>query len=205
LGAIVDPGRADDYDQARLSFNLSIGWIMQLPLPKPKRWPLLVVIALIVVFVSDAAVQGQRGPQPPRPGPPPGQPQRQPGQPGRPFQPQNQPFVPVPQPNQRHVVTVTVWSCSRCNKELGRGPVPPPLATCPNCGCVFAGNPMRVAQNPAVGLDAWLGDLSPNFLHTVGIEASLLGGMVLVGIVRLATQRPAQPALPMEGESSASG
>jgi hypothetical protein len=64
---------------------------------------------------------------------------------------------------------------------------------------------MRAGQAEAGVLDVWAGGLSQNFLHVVGIEASLLAGMVLVGIVRLITQKRVQPALAVEGEPAANG
>ncbi len=50
----------------------------------------------------------------------------------------NRPFVPVPSlPPRPQVVWVTVWTCSRCAAELGRGDVQPALAVCPRCGASF--------------------------------------------------------------------
>ena len=75
-------------------------------------------------------------------------------QPNRPFVPQpNRPFVPQPPvPPRPQVVWVTVWSCSRCGAELGRGDVQPALAACPRCGASFqAGWTMSRKSTPAEG------------------------------------------------------
>jgi hypothetical protein len=42
---------------------------------------------------------------------------------------------PMPQPP----MFVTVWNCSRCRAELGRGNIKPVLDTCPSCGCRLIG------------------------------------------------------------------
>jgi len=41
----------------------------------------------------------------------------------------------------------------------------------------------------ADGRGRWLSRLRPTFLYTVGIEGSLLAGLVLVGVLRLALDR----------------
>src|SRR5262245_48669085 len=111
------------------------------------------ILALLIpalLFVLQAAL-GQPGrPGPPRPPipfpqPPPPQPPSQPPQP--PFQPPQPPFQPpvhqppVIPPIQPPVIPpiqapvwITVWSCSRCQAELGRGDIKPAIAVCPRCG-----------------------------------------------------------------------
>jgi len=162
------------------------------------------IVSFAVLFLGNGSVFAQRGQPAPRPGPPAGQPFR-PGQPGvqpgnqqgKQFQP-NQPGRPVvpgvPQQAQPQQQTgwVTAWICSRCQAELGRGNVPPPLATCPKCGCVFANAPMEGKQvSQAPGLMA---GMTPALERTIEIEGSLLGGLVLVGLIRLGVDRMRRPA-----------
>jgi DNA-directed RNA polymerase subunit RPC12/RpoP len=158
--------------------------MMQALLPKPNRWPLLVVIALTVVLIGDAAVRGQR------PAPRPPQPRVNPPNPGG---RRNIIIAPVPN-NQRRMEWITIYYCSRCNAELGRGPVPPPLAVCPNCGANFVANPMVAIARPTD--DALAGHFAgPGraFYVTLGAEGSLLAGMMLVGVVRLVVARAVLP------------
>ena len=35
--------------------------------------------------------------------------------------------------------TESVWSCSACNREIGRGPSPPTVGVCPHCGARLTG------------------------------------------------------------------
>jgi DNA-directed RNA polymerase subunit RPC12/RpoP len=167
--------------------HTEIGRVMQVHFPRLNRWRLLAVIALAAVFVGGATARGQ----PPRPRPQPGeQPRifRPPGQGNR------QPVGPQWPNNQRLVELTTIYSCSRCNAELGRGPVPPQLAVCPHCGCRFAANPVRVTvRAEAIGPGGWFPRLSPAFFVTLGMEGSLLAGMVLAGVVRLAVARATRP------------
>jgi DNA-directed RNA polymerase subunit RPC12/RpoP len=56
-------------------------------------------------------------------------------------QPPRPPKAPPPKPpafnNPGLPKFETVWTCSNCRKELGRGPQQPQLASCPNCGVKF--------------------------------------------------------------------
>ncbi len=150
-------------------------------LPKRKRWPLLAVLALIVVFATEAAVQGQRGGPGPRPVPRPMQPaprQVNPQNvPGRP------PVMPGPGAARRTLVWITVYRCSRCNGVLSNGAAPT-MAVCPFCGCQFAGNPV-VASREQVPGDGLFAGMNPTLLYTAGTEGSLLAGIVLLGVIRL--------------------
>jgi hypothetical protein len=165
------------------------------PLPTTRnRWPILALIALAAVFAGNEAVLAQRG-QPRggggggiRPGFQPGN-QPRPGVPGQ-QQPRQQ-FVP-PQPVIVPGAVVTVWTCSRCNREVGRG-VKPALAQCPYCGAHFTNGGGMVAQNgPVVPVEQ-----SPTFIYTLEVEGALLSGLVLVGLIRLVTDRP-RNVLPVE-------
>jgi hypothetical protein len=111
--------------------------------------------------------------------------------------------VPIPQPHpQQQHVWITVYSCSRCGTELGRGPTPPNIAVCPNCGCGFGNAPWRQVQvaQPAEGLAAMPSALK----STLGIEGAFFGGLVLVGVIRLVIDRSRRPASPFpEAEAPA--
>jgi hypothetical protein len=151
---------------------------MQKPALKRKHWPLLAVIVLAAVFAGEAVVKAQFRGQP-RPGGPV-------GQPARPFpQPNLRPRPPaVPRGNPQIVLTVTVYTCTQCGREVGRGPVPP-QRPCPFCG--FDGEPLRAAGHDVQ--PRWPGRVSPTFLYTVASEAAVLVGMLVVGIIRVAVDR----------------
>jgi hypothetical protein len=168
-------------------------------LPKRNRWPLLALIALAAAFAGNEAAFGQRGGQP-RPGG--GQMRPGGGQPGRPEpggaiqlpipKPQG-PFVPPPPRPAVPVVRTTVYSCSNCKSQLGSGPTPPPLAQCPVCGARFVGGNGSIMARTVPG-GAAPPDASSTFVFTLGIEGALLAGLVLVGLVRIASDRTRTPA-----------
>ncbi|HLW67968.1 MAG TPA: hypothetical protein VKS79_21805 [Gemmataceae bacterium] len=97
----------------------------------------LVMVGLIAGF-SKAQPPGNmpRGPgmpggnfpkMPNNPGGPPGFPGNMPGNtPNMPSSPPSMPNMPGP--------PETVWTCSNCGKEVGRGPFKPDIANCPFCG-----------------------------------------------------------------------
>jgi hypothetical protein len=144
-----------------------------------KRWPLLAVIVLTVVFAGEILIRAGAGgaKRVARAAPQPVQLAQQP--------------IPGPAPQGRDPKeTITVYTCLRCGREIGRGtaaPAPP----CPFCG--FAGDPGRVIipMQPH-GRGQWLWRLRPTFLYTVGIEGSLLAGLVVAGVLRLTLDRARQ-------------
>jgi hypothetical protein len=83
------------------------------------RTGLILALALPAILLLLDAAYGQR-PIPGRPVPP-----RRPG-----------PSVNRPQPP-RGIVWITVWTCSRCRQEIGRGKNRPRVASCPRCGANF--------------------------------------------------------------------
>jgi hypothetical protein len=160
--------------------------------PRPGCWLRTSAVALTLVFLADSRVLAQRGQPAPRPAPA-GGPQFRPAPQPRPLQPQNQPgrpFVPGAQPaRNEQIVLITVWKCSQCQTELGRGPNRPALAKCPHCGCLFTNNPMTadaVAQRAGA---EWETGIPSTAMTTLGIEGAFFGGLVLVGAVRLAIDR----------------
>jgi hypothetical protein len=103
----------------------------------------LVLAAVLFVpaalFALDAYAQRGGPPPAPRPGPTPPNPGVPGGQPRPPGPNVPQPGTKPQQPNanQPQVRYVTVWSCSNCGRELGRGDTPPAVAVCPGCGANF--------------------------------------------------------------------
>src|SRR5260370_32883733 len=114
---------------------------------RPGSWLFTWALTLfcIVACLSPAPAQfppgGRQGPGGPRqplgprgPGAP-----NSPGFPGRPAAPPgipNPPSLPGLQPPEGPEF-ITVWSCSNCGYELGRGAVQPTVDKCPNCGVHF--------------------------------------------------------------------
>src|SRR5262249_19615078 len=141
-----------------------------------------------VVFAGEAVVKAQFRGQP-RPGGPAPRPVQQPDQRPRP--------PAVPRGNPPIVLTVTIYTCTQCGREVGRGPGPP-RGPCPFC--CFAGEPFRAGVPGARNVQArWLGRMSPTFVYTVGSEAALLFGMLVVGIFRVAADRSRTRATSLEG------
>jgi hypothetical protein len=76
---------------------------------------------------------------------------------------------------------VIIWSCENCRKELGRGPNPPSLTTCPHCGMriVSARGPngeyREIPKSPSEPVD-W----EQTIKIIVGV---VIGAGLLVGIV----------------------
>jgi hypothetical protein len=161
-----------------------------------RRCPLCVLALAAVLTVVDAAPSQFRG-QPPRPVGPPAQPNRPgplPNQPRRGF---------VPPEPQGPFVWETVYTCSRCKAELGRGAAPPALTQCPHCGARFAGgNAVVAAGGPPPAAPR---GLRKAFVYTVGVEGAVLAGLVLLGFVRLAADSLRVPTAPAEDGQSARG
>ncbi len=156
---------------------------------RQRTW-LAAALALPVVLLALDAVYGQNQrppvfqPQPPppvfQPQPPVFQPQQPVFQPQQPiFQPQ-QPMPPIQQPPvfnpPQGPMFVTVWSCNRCGRELGRGDIKPVIDSCPGCGARLNGfgfsqgtsNPGKTPVNP----------------ESMRTGAIVLGGVVLgVGVM----------------------
>jgi hypothetical protein len=148
-----------DYD-APTSFSVE----KDAPMKAITRRQLVVAAALslpLALLALDAAT-AQRGYQPPRYNPPTPQPPRynpptpqpprynppqyNPPQPPR-YNPPQPPHYNPPQPqyNPPQQVWVTVWSCSRCGRELAQGDARPSIAVCPYCGANLSGVAMQQA------------------------------------------------------------
>lgn len=96
---------------------------------RPIAWLFALALAAfcLSVLFSSATAQippGQQGPaQTPEP-------------PGRPADPGQNPRFPEFQPPPATQV-ITVWTCSHCGAELGRGDAAPQIERCPKCGARF--------------------------------------------------------------------
>jgi preprotein translocase subunit SecD len=132
------------------------------------RFALVIAMLIPAVLIGLGAVDAQFRPGggiPPQPpiGPQPIGP-RNPGiQPGMPGNPNPQPIgpnnpipqpggpnIPNTQPGQIQIPKVeTVWRCSNCGKEIGKGAFPP--ATCPYCGAKLINGVGNGGDNPFKG------------------------------------------------------
>lgn len=154
---------------------------------KRSFWLIIYLAPALVLLLALEAVYGQRGmpgpgpgvPRPPspyNPGPqPPGNPYSRPQPPGSPY-PRPQPPSPYRQPAPQTPVYITVWSCSHCGQELGRGNSPPGLPACPHCNASFVG---RAPVSRQVATEA----NSPIISGRTILLGVLLGGAVLVALV----------------------
>jgi hypothetical protein len=103
-------------------------------------WLFLALAVPVTLLVADLSY-GQRPGSRPAPGRPAPQPPRVSNPPIiRPAQP--------PGPAQQQAVWITVWSCSRCGQEIGRGNIQPSAATCPRCGASFQAFAPVAQQSP---------------------------------------------------------
>jgi hypothetical protein len=74
-------------------------------------------------------------------------------------------------------VWVTVRSCSRCGRELGRGGAPPTVAVCPGCGARLTGFTTSQVRSPATSPARPGGVRAGLFV----LGAALAGVLVLAG------------------------
>ncbi len=151
---------------------------------RKKTW-LIVALALPVVLFGLHAVYGQRPGQNPIPRP---NPNPQPFIPN----PNPQPFIPPPPIQPQVPMFVTVWSCSRCGAELGRGDVKPSVEVCPRCGARLGVGGMFSGSGPTNAR----GSGNPEAYKTGAIILGVvvLGAALLVGggllLARMLRSRP---------------
>jgi hypothetical protein len=180
----------------------------------PKTWPILALV-LPAIFLAVYPAYAQRGvprPNPGIPGPPsprvpgpnqpfmpgpnqpgvpgpnqPGNPwPNQPGMPGRPNNWQQPPSVP-----QQRTVWITVWTCSRCGQEVGRGDHQPSLANCPHCGANFNAVAPVARRTPEQTDDTAANLVMPLAIGLVMICLVTVGVFLVVKVSR----RKAEPEL----------
>lgn len=97
---------------------------------------ILSVLALGFLLPPSFAQPGR--PRPPAPRPPTFRPPTVPQPPTMPQPPRVPPVQPFRPPIMPGTVTVSEWYCTGCKAVLGRGPIKPALASCPQCGARFS-------------------------------------------------------------------